>query len=293
MLRILYRLLMGAYRRRQPRHQPEEAADSESAASRGTLALMWHQARYDLIASWRDPRSRFFTLIFPIVLLVIFAGVFGSGSTTVDGTKIDTARFFVPGIVTMSIITAAYAGLMIRTANARDNGLLKRRRATPVPAPVLLGGQVTATLFTTMAMSALLLLIARLGYGVSLSAGALAATGVAVVIGTLAFSCLGYAVAGAVGNADAAQPVAQATMMPLYFISGVWIPTDQLPHALQKIAALFPIEHLAAAAHLASVRSSFSAALSPKDLGVLAAWAAAAALFASRRFSWLPAAAGA
>ena len=200
------------------------------------------------------------------MLLVIFAGVFGSGTTTVDGVKVDTARFFVPGIVTMSIITAAYAGLMIRTANAREYGLLKRRRATPVPAAMLLGGQAAATLVTTVSMAALLLVIARLGYGVGLSAGALAATGCTVVVGTLAFACLGYAVAGVVGNADAAQPIAQATMMPLYFISGVWIPTDQLPNALQKIASLFPIEHLAAAAHLASVRTSFSAAISPKDL---------------------------
>ncbi len=289
MLRILIRLLKGARRRYQAKGTAEVADSDESAASRGTLALLAHQVRYDLLASFRDPRARFFTMIFPIVLLVIFAGVFGSGTTTVDGVKVDTARFFVPGIVTMSIITAAYAGLMIRTANAREYGLLKRRRATPVPAAMLLGGQVAATLVTTVAMSALLLVIARLGYGVSLSAGALAATGCTVVVGTLAFACLGYAVAGAVGNADAAQPIAQATMMPLYFISGVWIPTDQLPHALQKIASLFPIEHLAAAAHLASVRTSFSAAVSLKDLAVLGAWALAAALFAARRFSWLPA----
>ena len=288
---LLIRALIRAYRRRQAARRPE-AAERQSAASRGTLSLLVHQARYDLLASLRDPRARFFTLIFPIVLLVIFAGVFGSGTTTVDGVSIDTARFFVPGIVTMSIVTAAYAGVLIRTANSRENGLLKRRRATPVPAAVLLGGQAAATLATTLAMSALLLVIARVGYGVSLSAGALAATGCAVIVGTLAFSSLGYAVAGMVGNADAAQPVAQATMMPLYFISGVWIPTDQLPHALQKIASLFPIEHLAAAAHLASVRGSFSAALAPKDLAVLAAWAVAAALFAARRFSWLPATAG-
>ena len=57
------------------------------------------------------------------------------------------------------------------------------------------------------------------------------------------------------------------------------------------IAAIFPIEHLAAATHLASVRGSFSSALAPADLLVLAAWAFAAVIFAARRFSWLPAAA--
>lgn len=112
------------------------------------------------------------------------------------------------------------------------------------------------------------------------------------MIGTLAFACLGYAVAGMIGSADAAQPLAQATMLPLYFISGVWIPTSTLPHALQRIAEIFPIEHLADALHMASVHGSFAGALAPVDLLVLAAWAVAAAVFATRRFSWVPLAAG-
>lgn len=117
------------------------------------------------------------------------------------------------------------------------------------------------------------------------------AIAVAVSAGTLAFAGLGYAVAGMIGNADAAQPIVQATMLPLYFISGIWIPTDQLPSALRHIASIFPVEHLAAAAHLASVHGSFAGAFAPRDLVVLLAWAVGAAAFAARRFSWLPSAA--
>ncbi len=68
-----------------------------SAASRGPLALLAHQARFELLASFRNPRARFFTFFFPVLLLVIFAGLFGHGTTTVDGVKVHTARFFVPG----------------------------------------------------------------------------------------------------------------------------------------------------------------------------------------------------
>ncbi len=115
----------------------------------------------------------------------------------------------------------------------------------------------------------------------------------AAIVGTLTFACLGFAVAGLIGSPDAAQPIVQATMLPLYFISGVWIPTASLSPALRHIAEVFPIEHLAAALHLASVRGSFVQALAPRDLLVLAAWAVAASVFAARRFRWLPAAAGA
>jgi ABC-2 type transport system permease protein len=264
---------------------------STTAARRGTLALLVHQARYDLLASMRNPRARFFTFMLPILLLVILAGVFGSGNTAIDGVTVHLSRFYVGGIMAMSIISSTYAGLVVSITAARESGALKRRRATPVPPQILIGGQAVSTLVTAAIMSALLLVIARVGYGVGFSIGALAAMAIAVVLGTVTFACLGYAVAGMIGSPDAAQPVVQATMMPLYFISGIWIATASLSPALRQIADLFPIEHLAAALHLASVRGSFATALAPRDLLVLALWAIAAAVFAARRFSWLPVAA--
>jgi ABC-2 type transport system permease protein len=286
MIPILIRLY-----RRWRSSRPMKATMTESAqspAARGRLALVAHEARYDLIAAWRNPRARFFTFFFPVLLLVIFAGMFGNGSTTVDGVKIGLARFFVPGILAMSVVTAAYGNVVISMSAARESGVLKRRRATPVPAGTLVAGKALSTLVTTIGMSAVMLAIARVGYGVGFSAGALAAIAIAVSAGTLAFACLGYAVAGMIGNADAAQPIVQATMLPLYFVSGIWIPTDQLPAGLRHIASIFPVEHLAAAAHLASVHVSFGGAFAPKDLLVLALWAVGAAAFAARRFSWLP-----
>lgn len=261
-----------------------------SAAGRGPLALVAHQVRYDLLASFRNPRARFFLLVFPIVLLVILAGVFGHGTTVVDGVHVQLSRFYVPGIVAMSIITAAYATLVVSVATARETGVLKRRRATPVSPAILICGQAVTALVTTATMTTLLLLIGRLAYHLSLAPGALVAIACTVVVGTLSFACIGYAVAGLIGSVDAAQPIVQATVMPLYFISGIWIPNANLSRTLQSIASVFPVEHLAAAMHLASVHSGLGAALSPKDLLVLAIWGLAAAAVAARRFTWLPAA---
>jgi ABC-2 type transport system permease protein len=264
---------------------------ASSAASRGPVALLIHQTAYDLRASFRNPRARFFTFFFPILLLLIFASVFGHGTTVVDGVTVKLSRFYVPGILAMSIITAAYGGLVVSVATARETGVLKRRRATPVPAAVLVGGQALSTLVTAVMMATILLVIARFGYQVGIGAGGLGAIAVTVVVGTLAFACLGYAVAGMIGSLDAAQPIVQATMMPLYFISGVWIPTQHLGSTLRTVAAVFPVAHLAGALHLASVRGTFTSALSPQDLVVLAAWAFGAAAVAAWRFSWLPSAA--
>ena len=161
-----------------------------SAAARGTAALLLHQVRYDLLTSLRNPRARFFTFFFPIVLLVVFTGVFGSGHTVVDGVRVDLSRFYVPGILAMSIVVAAYANLVISITSLRESGVLKRRRATPVSPSLLVAGQAMATVVVALIMGTLLLLIARILYGVDMSPAGLAAMAITAVVGTLAFACI-------------------------------------------------------------------------------------------------------
>ncbi len=264
-----------------------------SAAARGPVALVVHQVRYDLLTSLRNPRARFFTFFFPILLLVVFTGVFGHGHTVVDGVRVDLSRFYVPGILAMSIVVASYANLVISISALRETGVLKRRRATPVPPALLIAGQAITTVVVVAIMGTLLLLIAKLLYGVDISAAGLAAMAVTAVVGTLAFACIGYAVSGLIGSPEAAQPIVQATMLPLWFISGVFIPTATLSATLRSVGSLFPVEHVADGLHLASVHTSFSSAVSASDLLALAAWGAAAAIFCAWRFSWLPSTAAA
>ena len=267
--------------------------DGPSAASRGPLALLLHEALYDLKISVRNPRARFMGFFFPIVLLVVFTGVFGNGHTVVDNVRVSLKVFYVPGILAMSIVVNAYASLVIMVSGLRERGVLKRRRATPVPAVVLIGGQALSTVATTAVTAAILLVIAKLVYGVGLAGPAILAVACTALIGTFAFACIGYAVSGLIGSQDAAQPIVQMTMLPLWFISGVFIPIANLSRGLKDVADVFPVQHLANSLHLASVHSSFATSISGTDIIVLAVWAAGAAGFAAWRFSWLPAGASA
>ena len=104
---------------------------SRSAASCGPIALLAHQTRFELLIAGRNPRGRFLTLVFPVLLLVIFAGVF-HGTTTVSGVHVKLSRYFTAGILAMSIVLASYGNLVIAIATLRETGVLKRRRATPV-----------------------------------------------------------------------------------------------------------------------------------------------------------------
>jgi ABC-2 type transport system permease protein len=258
-----------------------------SAAARGPLALLAHQARYELLTAGRNPRARFFTFVFPILLLVIFAGVF-HGTTTVDGAHVKLSRYFVSGILAMSIVLASYGSLVVAITTLRESGVLKRRRATPVPPAILIGGQAISAVVTVAIITTILLVIAKLLYGIGLAPGAIVATACTAALGGLSFAAIGYAVSGLIGSAEAAQPIVQLTTMPLWFLSGVLIATQNLSAALRHIGEIFPVEHLAAGLHLASIRTTFAGSISITDLVVLAAWGIAAAAFAAWRFSWLP-----
>jgi ABC-2 type transport system permease protein len=296
-LRYLLRLLRargageGSSGARSARLMSRPALARASAAARGPLAVLAHQVRYDLRASLRNPRARFFTFFFPLLLLVIFASVFGHGTTTIDGVRVSLSRYYVPGILAMSLIVATYGNLVVSIAALRETGVLKRRRATPVPPAVLIGGQALATLAVASIMATILLVVAKLGYGVGMAPGALAAAICTTVVGALAFACIGYAVSGLVGSPEAAQPVVQSTLLPLWFVSGVFIPVANLGSTLRAIGRVFPVEHLAAGLQSASIHGSFVGAISATDLLVLAAWGIGAAALAAWRFSWLPSAA--
>jgi ABC-2 type transport system permease protein len=250
--------------------------------------LFRHQTRFDLLALGRNPRARFFTVLFPLLLLVIFNSVFGSFTTVTDGVRVSSDRFYVPGIITMAVVTACYVALTQRVVTQRAAGILKRRRATPVPAWVLVAGQVGATTLMSAGVTAVLLIVGRAAYDVGISGAALVAVALAVIVGSACFCALGYAVSTLVDNPDSAQPIVQFTLFPLYFISGVWVPTDALPHGIRVVGELFPVAHLAGALHQAFAHGSFSAAVAPGDLAALAAWGAAGLAFAAWRFDWLP-----
>ena len=262
-------------------------ARSRSAASRGTISLLAHQARFELLTAGRNPRARFFTLFFPLVLLIIFAGVF-HGTTTVSGVHVKLARYFAAGILAMSIVLASYANLVIAIATLRETGVLKRRRSTPVSPAILIGGQAISAVVTAAVMITILLVVAKLLYGVGMAPGAVVAIVCTGAIGALTFAALGYAVSGLIGSVDAAQPVVQATTMPLWFLSGVFVPTRNISSGLRTIGEVFPIEHLAAGLHVASIHSSFASSISASDLLVLGLWGVAGTAFAAWRFSWLP-----
>jgi ABC-2 type transport system permease protein len=253
------------------------------------IRLILHQARYDLLAFLRNPQSRFFTLALPVIFLVIFVSVFGNNKVGPQNVKAST--YYVPGLMALGIIAGSFVNLVISVTAQREAGVLKRRRATPVPAAVLIAGRALTAIFIAIAVMTVLLLIGRFGYGVRLPVSTLPAVILTAIVGAVSFCCLGYALTTAIKSADAAQPMVQAIMLPLYFISGVFIPNVVLPRWLRDVAEFFPVQHLAHGLRRGFDPMTHGSGIVWGDLGVLLLWGIAGLAVALVRFNWTPAAA--
>jgi ABC-2 type transport system permease protein len=251
------------------------------------VALFRHQFRIDLLRFWRNPQSRYFTVLLPIVFLVIFAAIF-KGTTVIDGKTIKLTTFYVPGIMTLGIVSATYVNLTLAVVTQRESGELKRVRGTPLPASFVISSRAGVGVVVAAVMSALLLLIGDLAYDVSVP-GALGGLILAVVVGAAAFACIAFAVSTRIRAADSAAPATNLSVLPLYFISGVFVPESQIPKFLHDIAVVFPIYHLAKALRQPFV-ASHGPGVSGGDLLVLAVWGIGALVVAARRFRWSPSA---
>ncbi len=255
---------------------------------RTAVALLAHQARYDALSFLRNRQARVFTLALPVLLLVIFSSALGNSTIEVAGTQIKQSTYYLPAIVALGTISASFVSLVISVTTQRESGILKRRRAAPVPAWVLIGGRTVTAVCTAGVIATLLLVIGSAGYGATVSGRTLPALAVAVVTGAVTFCAVGYALVTFIRSADAAQPLVQIVVLPLYFISGVFVPSDRIGTVLTDIAKVFPVYHLRQALLKPFEPHAATAGFAVGDLAILAAWAALGLAVAVLRFRWQP-----
>jgi ABC-2 type transport system permease protein len=170
---------------------------------------------------------------------------------------------------------------------AREDGRLKRGRGTPMPPWVFIAGRIGNSIVVALLMLALLAAIGGLFYGVEFPWDRLPAVLLALVVGAAAFCCLGVALTAAIPSQDAAAPIVNALLFPLYFLSGVFVPEDQLSSGIIHFAGVFPVRHFFDAFFDAYVPAG-GAAVSWDNLAVVAIWGVAGVLLAVRFFRWTP-----
>jgi ABC-2 type transport system permease protein len=253
------------------------------------VALTARQVRYTNTAFWRNPQAAFFTFAFPLMFLVIFTSLLGSGTVDFNGYAFNQSTYYVAGMSAFAIITACYTNLAISVTFQRDAGILKRTRGTPLPGYDYLAARVIHAILMAFVLVAICSAFGAIFYDATIPTGSqLLETIVVVLVGAGSFAALGLAITSVIPNAEAAPPVVNATILPLLFISGVFFPVgDNAPQWVDVVGRIFPVRHLIDA-YLGAYYGPPIFTFSWRDVLVVGLWGIAGIVFAARRFSWEP-----
>jgi len=259
--------------------------------SRSHVSLLGTQTGYQNKIFFRTPIAAFFTIFFPLMIFVVFSLVFGN--TFIEELGVTTAQYYAPALAVFAAVSASYTNIATTTAYQRDQGILKRIRGTPLPAAVYMGGKIVSAVLIAVLSVVVMMGIGVLFYGVEIYARTLLAAIVTFLIGVGTFSALGLLVAAVVPSGESATAVTNATLLPLAFISGVFIaPSQDTPAWLDTVANIFPLKHFV---------EPFSTAFNPTYTGngwnwaslvYMLIWAVVATVLAVRLFKWEPPAGG-
>jgi ABC-2 type transport system permease protein len=245
------------------------------------LHLVIHQIGYEQLSFWRNPQSAVFTFVFPVVYVTIMGVLFGTAGKSAYFDGLTVLQYYIPTIAAMCVLGSCYGQLAVALAARRQHGILKRVRATPLPAWAYFAGLLAHCVLVSLADITLIVGVGRL-YGVPFPSQwpALALT---LALAAASFCALGVAVASVISNAEAAPAVAQLVLFPLLFLSGTYLPIHSA--LLNRVTGWLPVRPFNEA--LTGPLSRHAGA-DWRHLAVLAAWGVAGAVVAVRRFRWNP-----
>jgi ABC-2 type transport system permease protein len=228
---------------------PGTGRDTLVTSPKGIAGIALSRTRVELLEFFREREAVVFIFAFPVVMLLIFSSVFGSGHDfiKIGDTGISAAQYYLTGMVATGVMQTSFQSLAITIAVERDSGQLKLLRGTPMPPLAYFLGKIGQVVVTTVIQLVILLAVARLAFGVALpsDAGRWVRLAYLVVIGAAAGTALGIAFSSVPKSGRSAPTVVTPVVLILQFISGVYFTYGQLPSWMHAIASVFPLKWMA------------------------------------------------
>lgn len=202
------------------------------------LKMTWMEAKLFL----REPVGAFFTLIFPLMMLLLFGFIYGNNPPPGASTE-GAIDALLPSFTAMIIGITGLMSVAITMATYRENGILRRLRTTPVSPLIVMAAQVIVVFVMTVLGMFLLVGAGKLVYHVRIPGNALSILG-GFVLGSLSYYGIGFVLAGIMPTARTAQIVAMVLMYPMLVLSGAAWPRELMPETVQKISAFIPLTYV-------------------------------------------------
>jgi len=196
----------------------------------------------DLKLYLREPITTFFTLGFPIMLVLIFGGMYGNKPSQMFGGY-GSMDVSMPGYTALILGSVGFMTVAMNTSSFRDMGILRRFRVTPLRPLTYILADVMANLVMTLLGMVGLVIAGWLLYRVRFE-GQPVSVILAVIFSGLAMFAIGYVIASLAPTARAAQVISMVIFYPMMFISGAGIPLEVMPPTIRRIADFLPLTYV-------------------------------------------------
>ena len=202
----------------------------------------------------------------------------------ITGNNLGQIDFVLPGILAMSLMQLGLFATAPALVQLREQQVLRRIGATPLPRVTLLAAQVLHRLSIGGVQTFLILAIGALAFKVNI-VGSLGLLLGFVLLGALMFVALGYLISGLARTQDSVTGISQLFNFPMMFLSGVFFPVDLVPAWLKPVVSLLPLTYLADALRQIMVGATPAYSLS-LDFAILGGWLLVFGVLAVRFFKW-------
>ena len=248
------------------------------------MTLFPHELRSQMRLYWRSRELAFFTFALPIIMFFLLGSVYGNDRIKAEG-NVRGADYLLAGMLGYGAIATGFAGLSIMLVIRREAGVLKRLRATPLPAATYIAALLTTTILAYALEAVVMIALGRVSFHThTRHAFSLA---LALLLGIAAFTALGLALTTLIRAAEGASAVVNAAYLPASFISGAFFSSHSFPAFLRAIADVLPLVYVIRLVRDVMLRGA-EIWQRPGAVAVVAAWGAAGAVLAARRFRWEP-----
>jgi ABC-2 type transport system permease protein len=240
--------------------------------------MAWMEAKLFL----REPMSAFFTLVFPLMYLLLFGAISGNEPTPQFGGQ-RTIDASTPGLAATVICINGLMTTTMTLSTYREKGMLRRLRATPVSPLAVLAAQMVVVFAMTCLGMLLLIIVGRLVFQASFQGSALSLLA-GFTLSSLSFFCIGFVLAGALPTVRSAWVVGMVLLYPMVLLSGAFSTTKILPAALQKVASFIPLTYVVNM--LGGLWAGDPWGKHLLDIGVLAGMLVLGLLISAKTFRW-------
>jgi ABC-2 type transport system permease protein len=248
------------------------------------MRLFLHELRAELRLYGRSRELAFFTFALPIIMFFLLGSVYGNDRIKAEH-NVRGADYLLAGMLGYGAIATGFAGLSIMLVIRRESGVLKRLRATPLPASTYIAALLATTILAYAVEALVMIALGRIAFGTHVEHAVSLA--LVLLLGIAAFTALGLALTSLIKSSEGSSAVVNAVYLPAAFISGAFFSSHSFPGFLRAIADVLPLIYVIRLVRDVMLRGA-QIWDRPGPVAVIAAWGIAGALVAARRFRWEP-----